>query len=365
MQARATRRRNSYKYYMFYLFDSIMSLILAIMSAVFSSFSWSSLIAVHDSCQDLSNKTDSFKAIQAYMDTTSRTALTCTGEGGSIPACEISSINNYYSATDGLAAFNFMQWIVSFILAKGFRTFCDLPVEELQCGKVTRKLMVLGFVCKHGPWIARVFRLIIVLIWLVLVLYVGGLKACKGNAEAASRCIEHTNECHYNKVKNCLYNYQLCADKLVDGVVDAAKVQSCFDSASSDTSKVGVVDARLICSTNAARCKYLSDPAADLPGDCAPDVEPANKPVHEVQGCVWGEANSAFLFFEQDCAETAASSVLYKYMTMFSILSGACLFVTTALGQALRLVVVKEPWFFNPKTHGEYMIKRILRWSAP
>ncbi|CAJ1407575.1 unnamed protein product [Effrenium voratum] len=183
----------------------------------------------------------------------------CTNDAFGLSACEYGDLLNVANMMYANFYVNGLQFLVCMILIYSLGKFTHLPAEKLQFDKknASRLMMLFGGICKQGPWLTRLLHLVQGILifgsWLMMV-----LGYCRGNLAYSSYCGKYSENCAYNKARNCQYYYVHCKP-------DATLLLGCYTQAGRAAFS-GRVDVRVLSSVHCVACGILEADSANTMG---------------------------------------------------------------------------------------------------
>lgn len=371
------RRRNSYSMYIFYGLQFLTHVSCFGFSICFYIITRSRLEAVDTECVEPSHD-----GSQPY-------AITCGQEDRVLPSCPGSTMYFLLVMYPVTGTLLLLQSLTSLLLAYGFRFFSNITREELQHSTSSRQFRVYGLACKQGPWVSRFLHLVLVLIALVFLGMVPLGHVCEGRIEVTSQCnpqSKASTKCAYYQARNCQYYWTYCQNKL-SNVNQLISIEYCMTETGALKGTTfrtrehfyGSADIRLVKKTESvgARCAFLlaqmtqyePAPLQTSPPTPASTHVPTSSPTVAVNGaaqmCSGYPTTPSDFWYDSDICLEAQNSLIFRHTQIYTLAILGLEIVTTLLGQAVRLKLQPEPWFYNPPTIGECSFFRLLRKVAP
>ena len=251
------RRRNSQKRVLFYTAQGIGSLFVMIAAIVLYQIILATATTLSETCGSDSiptNDTD-LKA----QTTADQSSFQCSGDAFGLSACEYGDLLNVANMMYTNFYVNGMQFLVCMLLIYSLGKFTHLPAEKLQFDKknASRLMMLFGGICKQGTWLFRLLHflqgILIFGSWLMMV-----LGYCRGNLAYSSYCIAYSENCAYNKARNCQYYYVYCQP-------DATLLLGCYTEAGRAAFS-GRMDIRVLSGVHCVACGILEADFANTMG---------------------------------------------------------------------------------------------------
>lgn len=156
------------------------------------------------------------------------------------------------------AIINCVQCIICAALAWSFRIFSNLPAGRLQHGRTDLHTIILGGLCKQGPWLFRLLHLLQACLLVIFAIFLFD-EICLGDLPKTYNCAAYKADCAQNKLVNCLYHYENC-------LIDSKQALQCFNSEFREGFS-GRLDVRLLHSNYCVRCEILKGDAEDIAND--------------------------------------------------------------------------------------------------
>eukprot|EP00927_Polykrikos_kofoidii_P012054 TRINITY_DN15177_c0_g1_i1.p1 TRINITY_DN15177_c0_g1~~TRINITY_DN15177_c0_g1_i1.p1 ORF type:complete len:507 (+),score=75.58 TRINITY_DN15177_c0_g1_i1:125-1645(+) len=281
VKACTRRRRNSYKLFVFYVTQAVMSSVLFVIGVIFFEVGNGDLTSISAECVISSLVAPITDGMLREEVSRLRGAVVCDGDVDP-GACTLSSLKSVLDFILAVGVINAIQMFFSAILAVTFRLFANIRAEDLQHQKTTWKTTIAGGICKQFPWLARFLHLaqFISILGMVVVVVQG---TCFYQLSKTMNCEAYSPDCEYNKVRNCQYYFYYCwptmaaaADPLVAAMVPdfvsgcytvGAKEKSVTDPTTNTAVTItasrdkfsGLVDIRNLPVSRCLRCKMLED----------------------------------------------------------------------------------------------------------